>query len=211
MLALVCMAGMLYGTAQLLRHWGEKDLVTAKSKFTVDLDIDGKPYSVDVEAADEKQAIEFVSQKFGSKVGVGQLIQRAKDTNKIALLLEAEKRGILPPEKRALLNEARKRGMLPGEGKKVMGKIPPPPDDPSQLEASTLSETEELELLELERENEIAHRKMASRGRSRIQAALALESIALFGPPLIYAIYWILRFIFWAIKTLRAEHALKKA
>src|SRR3546814_11467017 len=34
--------------------------------------------------------------------------------DKIALLLEAERRGILPPEKVALLAEARKRGLVPG-------------------------------------------------------------------------------------------------
>ena len=40
----------------------------------------------------------------------------------IQLLLEAEKRGLLPPEKRALLDEARSRGLIPGrEGIDFMG------------------------------------------------------------------------------------------
>lgn len=34
--------------------------------------------------------------------------------DKIALLLEAERRGILPDNKKALLAEARKRGLVPG-------------------------------------------------------------------------------------------------
>lgn len=35
--------------------------------------------------------------------------------DKLQLMIEAEKRGILPPDKAALLAEARKRGLLPGE------------------------------------------------------------------------------------------------
>ena len=35
--------------------------------------------------------------------------------DKIALLLEAERRGILPENKKALLAEARKRGLVPSD------------------------------------------------------------------------------------------------
>lgn len=35
-------------------------------------------------------------------------------TDRIALMLEAERRGILPPDKAALLAEARRRGLVPG-------------------------------------------------------------------------------------------------
>lgn len=42
------------------------------------------------------------------------------------LLLEAEKRGILPPEKQALLAEARKRGLVPGESAPASAEKPAP-------------------------------------------------------------------------------------
>ena len=44
----------------------------------------------------------------------------------IGLLLEAEKRGLLPPDKLALLNEARKRGLVPGG---APAQAAPPPND----------------------------------------------------------------------------------
>lgn len=37
--------------------------------------------------------------------------------NKIEMLLEAERRGILPPEKKAMLDEARRRGLIGGKAK----------------------------------------------------------------------------------------------
>lgn len=35
--------------------------------------------------------------------------------DKLALMLEAERRGILPPDKVALLAEARRRGLVPAQ------------------------------------------------------------------------------------------------
>ena len=35
---------------------------------------------------------------------------------KLEMLLEGERRGILPPEKLAVLQESRKRGLIPGQG-----------------------------------------------------------------------------------------------
>jgi hypothetical protein len=43
--------------------------------------------------------------------------------SRLELLLEAERRGLLPPDKRALLQEARRRGLVPGEEEETIAPI----------------------------------------------------------------------------------------
>lgn len=54
------------------------------------------------------------------------------DPNKIELLLEAERRGILPPEKKTLLDEARKRGLIGGTSEQKLVSASSDPEEETQ-------------------------------------------------------------------------------
>lgn len=88
--------------------------------------------------------------------------------SKIELLLEAEKRGILPKEKVPLLAEARKRGLVPGGGPPStltpQGNIavPPPPNEPGLEQVVPITDPLKMGLEHLQGKSEQARSGMSS-------------------------------------------------
>lgn len=98
--------------------------------------------------------------------------------DKLELILEAERRGILPENKKALLEEARKRGIVPpADNKQIRSSVPSPPEyvtdeqgefnknDPAQAgRAERFNQQSRLEDLAREQAKAKEEKRLANRG-----------------------------------------------